>query len=335
MLPEPIRYFPIRDGRYSVSAGLRPLGHAFGGGAGDALAFQFDRDFPRFRQSKLACRIESIPKYIGECRLQPEVAAGVARWLATHLAAEHPAWFHWEEHSTEEAGLTCSLTGERLCFDGGMRLTNVEAAHRPAPPYQDALDALICQVPEDVAIVSSPRAPAPSGSDWLSYVHVCSPSVWAPVEKLGLNFMSVHAPVPGIERLRPAADLLVDAMVRRGPLVRFVWSCCTDDRLNHHPAAPPGVPAEAWRGRKFDPSLDGCPFYIRTERQVMWGFPALGASVFLIRVYLLDAREIRKCPLERDLLKAGLLSMSPESRKYKGVAEYLPELLEWLDAGSG
>ena len=56
-------YFPIETGIYEVAPGLKPLGHDFGNGALDSKYFQFDDDFSRVREEKLAARAEDVSKY--------------------------------------------------------------------------------------------------------------------------------------------------------------------------------------------------------------------------------------------------------------------------------
>ena len=71
-LDPPARYFPITRGLYEVAPGLKLLGTDFGNGAMDRRVFQIDADFPRFRQSKLACRQDRIENMFNSpiCRLK-------------------------------------------------------------------------------------------------------------------------------------------------------------------------------------------------------------------------------------------------------------------------
>ncbi|HEU4751688.1 MAG TPA: heme-dependent oxidative N-demethylase subunit alpha family protein, partial [Armatimonadota bacterium] len=180
------------------------------------------------------------------------------------------------------------------------------------------------QVPEDLAVVRT----SPERGEWLAAVHVCAPSHWAPAEKLGRDFPGVHAPVPGFERVNAAAPALVEAMVRRGPFVRFGWGISGDDRLNHHPEPPEGISREAWHPQPF--TGPGEPFYVRVERQVLWGLPEVGASLFAIRLSFVPAGEIRADPRLREGLRSALRSMSPASRAYKGLAGCCEEIIGWL-----
>ena len=323
MLPPPARYFPIRGGRYDVAPALRPLGTSFGNGEADGHVFQLDDQFPLYRANQLECRLEPGEKhrYLGDLG-EAASAAGV-RYLATHLAQEHPEAFSL--HATgDRTRLDCHLTGETLVFDRDRRLHDMEGE----VPYTDALDALCCQVQEDVAVVRT----EPGRGDWLAAYHICAPSHWRPEEKAGRSFAAIHAPVPGIEPIVRVADAMVEAMVHRGPFVRFVWAISTDRRLNRHPEPPAGVDAATWSSPPFDAELPS-PFVFRVERQVMVGLPEVSAALFLIRLYLTEASELTAA--QRVVLRGALAGMSPESRSYKGIAGYVEPLVQWLDANPG
>jgi hypothetical protein len=331
-LPESARYFPIEKGIYEVAPGLKSLGTPMGNGDADLKLFQIDRNFPIYRANKLAGRQERLSKYFVTERHSPEVSTAVNRFLVHRLCEESPAWFRWQEgpKSREDGGtLFCELTGEAIELDSRYELKALTSPDNIE--YACALDALCSQFQEDLAICSK----GPDGSDWLSALHLFSPSHWAAEDKIGKNFFQVHAPIPGIEKINRSAAALVDAMIHKGPYVRFVWGFGTDNRLNHHPLPPPGWDAAEWKGRSFRPEAvaEGkSPFILRYERQAIHGLPEVNASVFTIRVYFMDGEEIRQNPRERELLRSGLLSMNEESRGYKGLAQCMDQVIAWLDS---
>ena len=188
-----------------------------------------------------------------------------------------------------------------------------------------AFDGLAMQVQEDVCLTR-----AEGGRDWLAAGHVCSPGHWSVERKVGLAFAAVHGPVPGIGAINRAAGAYVRTMIERGPFVRFAWGFGTDDRLNHHPDPPAGVSVDAWRGRRFGPGSD---WFLRVERQVTWGLPAVNAAAFTIRVSHLPGEAIRADPHRRELLRSALRSMSPAALAYKGLAGSVDAVVDWLDAG--
>jgi len=321
-LPPPARYFPIRGGRYDVAPALRPLGTPFGNGEADSHVFQLDHRFSEYRANKLACRSAPPGRHRYTSDLEPEAASQTAGFLAQQLAREHPAWFSLDG-TPDGTRLDCRLTGETLHFDRAMRLTRSEGE----VTYADALDALCSQFQEDLAIVRA----EPGRADWLAAYQICAPTHWAPEEKAGQSFAAIHVPVPGIEPITRVAGAMVDAMIHRGPFVRFVWGLDTDRRPNRHPVPLPGE-EHGWPSPPFDPGLPS-PFVFRVERQVMVGLPEAGAALFFIRLYLTEGAEVRADPERRRALVSALRGMSPESRAYKGIAAYAEELMEWLEKG--
>jgi hypothetical protein len=185
------------------------------------------------------------------------------------------------------------------------------------------MDALACQFPEDIAVVCRDAA---SGEDWLAKLHLCAPSHWAAADKIGTSWTVTHAPVPGMERSRSAASSLVRVMIEREPTVRFTWGIEFDDRLNHHPQPPPDTEAAVWNRRRRDPACRE-PFFLRVERQVIWGLPAVNAAIFTIRIYHTPASALLSDSERRSALHSALLSMSTESVVYKGLTGCLDEVL--------
>jgi hypothetical protein len=322
------RYFPPENGLYEVRPGLYPFGASFGNGEADGHVFQVDATFEHYRETKLRARSERLSKYCLTCNYTPAVAGEVANFILRRLTQEHPESFRLEERGNGLRALRCALTDEVLTFDGDGNLMQAEARHA-SPPYVSALDALASQAQEDLAVVSV----SGDGGDWLSALHICCPSHWAGEGKVGKDFASVHAPVAGIERINRAARQMVNALVHRGPYVRFAWTIETDARLNHHPEPPPGVPIERWRRLSFNRSA--ARLFLRVERQTLWGFPGVGAFLFAIRTYLTDCEEIKKRPGECDKLRSAIASMTPESLAYKGLTQHKDDILAWLRESAG
>src|SRR5512136_161504 len=256
--PVAARYFPPSSGKYEVKPGLMPLGTDFGNGAADKLTFQFDAGFAEYRNVKQAARAERLGKYYRTRDFAPEIAGIVCRFIAHRLAEEHAELFALDDRDGEVT-LRCALTGETLRFDREMRQV---AGTETDPPYADPFDALAAQVQEDLAVVRRVN-----GKDWACAIHLCFPYRWTAEEKIGMDFVTMHLPVPGMETFRKPG--MVTNMIKFGPFTRFVWEVCTDDRLNHHRAPPPGVDRVVWRERPFDPQRPR--LVLRVEREVLQG----------------------------------------------------------------
>ena len=312
-MPRPPRYAPFEGGVYKFAPGLHQLGKDFGNGALDSLVFQFDETFPRYRANYEDARRE-LARYYGIVDGSEGAVAQVCRWIARHLAAEHPALFRLDE---THAGLLleCTLTGETLFLDQDFRLQPESDGG-----YASALDALGAQVQEDLAIAQVP----PEG-DRLVAVHVTAPGHWAPDQKLGKSFVGVHAPVPAMERINSKADQLMRAMTEGVRYVRFAWALPTDPRLNHYPDPPADWSGtrEAWWGRRFDPANP--EVHVVIERQVLVGFPEVSAFLFTIRRIFMGVDELT--PQQRQGLHRAAAGLTPEVRQYKGISD---ELLAWL-----
>lgn len=323
-LPPPAIYFPLERAIYEVAPNLKPFGTEFGNGERDKKLFQLDTEFPRFRANKMECRSERLSKYFCTHNLSVEVETSACRFMSLRLVEDWPELF---ELKSQEGYLVlkCQLTNEELRFDRNWQWVGVQNSS-VNPPYVSGLDALCCQIQEDIALTS--RVPGKEG--WLSALHLSSPSHWAPEEKIGRDFVSVHNPVAGIERVNRSAPQLVEASIKKGPFVRFAWGFGTDNRLNHHPEPPIGADPKVWKGRSFEKESKS-PFILRFERQVVYGLPEAEASFFSIHLYFIDGNLIRANEKQRELLRSALLSMTPESLEYKGLTHSLKDVIEWFD----
>lgn len=298
-LPSPAVYTPWSTGTFSVSPSLRPLGTDFGNGAQDAHLIQFDSDWERYHGTKLTSIAENRSKYVVIRNVPPQV---IEAWVSA-LLNDHPEIF-----LRSGSELHCAMTGETI------DLTDPVAA----------FDALALQIQPDVALVHTDA----TGADRVEAIHVCAPSRWSPASKVGRSFVEVHVPVPGFEPINRVAGKLVEAMVTRGPFVRFVWTVETNNHLNHHPIAPPGFDETVWNGRLFEEGQ----FFVRVERQTLLGIPEVGCALFFIHVKFVPDTKILGDAVLLNSLRSALASMSPEARAYKGFNDEFDTLLKHLES---
>lgn len=242
---------------------------------GKERALQFDTLWPRIRANKELL----LPGRV----LRADLSESIAEAVVLHLA--HRAAKEWPDLFEIDRSLSCRLTGEQVPLD----------AH--------GLDLLAMNLPCDVAVV---RCEGPC--DWNAYLHVSQPSHWRPEEKIGRSFVATHAAIPHFDKVNAAAAKLVQAMVSRGPWVRYVWGLETDDELDHHPDRAPG---RAFATR---------PFVVRFERQVLIPLPEYGASIFLIGVGFASKDVVLADEALWRPLRTALEGMSPQARAYKGIA---------------
>jgi hypothetical protein len=300
------RYFPLESGRYEVKPGLFKFGTDFGNGEADRQVFQRDDQFPRYHAAKLAARAERLSKYFQTHQYRSATAERVVRFIVEHLPTPAPPGRGSGLHDVELPSTGGAEVGAvSVPLLGGVGVGN-----------PSDLDPLALRVQEDLAVIQRE-----GDRHWLAAIHLCFPNHWAAEDKIGKTFAEIHAPVAGIEPINRQADKLVDAMIHATTgFVRFVWGIVTDTELNHHPSQP--------RGRQFDPTNPRA--YLRIERQTIWGFPEVDASLFTIRTYFED---IAALPSEkRAKVISAIESMSPAALEYKGLAASREDLLAWLRA---
>lgn len=332
-LPDPADYFPIETGRYEVQAGLKILGQQPIQGRVETRFFQIDRDYFAYLKTKRASRTESLSKYYRTHDLDPGLARSTAIWMMDRLCGEYPTYFDQSALSDDLLVFTNRLLGIAATVDL-QRLRVHSVAHEPSrfpegSVYQgldfegaDALDFLASNIQEDVALTSMDPS---TRKDWVSFLHLCFPNHWSPADKVGQPFLNVHTPVADFEKVARTSDKLLDAMIHRGPFVRFAWGIATDTELNHHPDNPPGRKLE-----REDAAYAGANTFMRIERQTLKGFPAHHASLFTIRTYFKPVHEVAADPARREQLREALATMTPTAQAYKGLARVRLPLIAYL-----
>jgi len=206
-----------------------------------------------------------------------DIHAAVLAWMTDTLAREHP----------DRRALLAGGTG------GFAQLASV--------------------VQEDLVVLRR----LPDGRGSAIAVHVCAPSGWRPERIHGASFGTIHEPVPEFAKDPRAERSMVDAMVERGPYVRFVWTVAADANLDHHPE----------EGRR-EPWRSDCSGFLRVERQTTVPFPAHAASLFLIRTYLTPFADLTRA--ERVVLARAIERMPAQVAAYKGLAAIGTTVLEVL-----
>ena len=284
---KPARYFPVEPTALRMRPRLQPFGADFGNGAADQRYFQRDTSEPLYLRAK------STPARPGSSA--PRERYRVARGEAEDAA--HHAVLAWIDQLPE--------------------------ADRPAAPFgDDSRDphtryvALSDAVQEDFVVQQRDD----SGNDRAIAAYVCFPSGWRPESILGWSFQRIHEAVPDFADHDAPARSLVTAMVERGPYVRFVWTICADDNLDHHPE-------EGARSRFGPGARLG---WLRIERQVTVPFVDQQASLFLIRTYLRAFSSLSAA--EREILRRALSSMPESTARYKGLADSLSHAIAALAA---
>ncbi len=324
-LAQAASYFPLQDGTYDVGPALKDFGIDLGNTVADQQVFQLDENFATCRQVKLDARQERLSKYYRTQNLSAEVLTSILRFIIERLTLEHPRLFQLNSQSEKDIALYCELTDETLVFDHKLRLIRVERnGPAPTPDYHDALDALACQIQEDLAIISK----SPFGRDWLAAVHLCQANNWAADEKRGQSFQTIHEPVAGMHNSKRDAEAIVNTIVKKGPFLRFAWGLTPEAELNQHPRPCLSSAGSKDRKRRFDPLHPS--LYLRVERQILWPFPEQQAALFTIHTYLTDCHRIRDNREQNKQLISALNSMTKEQLKYKCLNKNRKPVVKWL-----
>ena len=226
---------------------------------------------------------------------------------------------HAEKQQIEKAGLSRHAVAG---FDHRLAMQTISAHARinwPECPFDDEC-SLESTFEEDFAVLDGASGTLP----WLC---VCTPSHWAPEEKVGLHFAALHAPVADGAALRAAAAPLVQLVTGGGSWERFVWTLSPSNRYDQHPHRHGRPP---WPDEP-DPAAFAAQTFFRVERQT---FLPVGQgssqAVFTIRVMLKPLVQAVDTPEKARRLQGSLASRSDAVLAYKGLTEARGQLLRWL-----
>jgi hypothetical protein len=228
------------------------------------------------------------------------------------------------------------LRGHRVIAQVGEADPKVLAAIAEAYAAQTGVrlapeaDALALGMQEDFVILHD--EPGEAGPDFCTrFLSVYFPSNWAPVEKLGLDFTAIHAPVADNALLQAGARGIVAMAFRQAPMLRHVWLLTPSGDLAQHPQT---------RRLRWDDALRQADargadlidqVFFRVERQTTLPLPQLQRAAFLIRVMVAPLNDtLRVTPDRAAELLAALASMSETVVDYRGMNTVRARLLAEL-----
>ena len=316
LLPKPATYYPFASGRYNEKPNLFPFGKDFGNGKRDTQILQIDNQFNEYRAHKLRARKLDYSKYVCELESTTDQDKLTLNRLLSRIACSDYPEFFQKQQSGNGWDLKCSLSGEMLRFDNRDVFTGSQSdTTDKSVKYFSGLDALACQLQEDICVVK-----IDGSSEYLTAAHLCFPNRWAVSEKIGKNFIEIHKPVARFAEANPNVASLIQAMMGGRPYVRFAWGLSNDMDLDHHPDTTD----------EFRFESDSEALYLRVERQILFGLPQNNLLLFFIRTYYEDCREVcRDTDIAQGLAKT-LLSMSDELLLYKGLSKSRDRIVDWL-----
>ena len=239
---------------------------------------------------------------------------------ARHLTPLLPGSALWEEKKR-----VFDSGASRLAVPGFDTRVPVEAILAQARSEGHAVQGPIeLAFEEDFALLDGASTTLP----WLC---VSVPSHWAPEEKLGLPFHSVHLPVADNQAILAAGRQLVQLVTGGGHFERFVWTLTPSARFDQHPLRHGRDP---WP-EVADPQAFARHCWLRSERQTFFPVHGVtGQAIFTIRVMLQPLGDAVRSAEDAQRLHASLASMSQAVLQYKGLAPARERLLAWLAARS-
>lgn len=226
---------------------------------------------------------------------------------------------HAEKQLVLQAGLSRHAVAG---FDASDAIESIakEAASTGAEGRFDAHNTLELAFEEDFAVLDGVTGTLP----WLC---VCVPSSWAPEEKVGLDFLALHAPVADNAALLAASRQLVRLVTAGDRWERFVWTISPSPRYDQHPHRHARTP---WPVTP-DAGAFAAQCFLRAERQTF--FPVgrgTKQAVFTIRVMRQPLAHAVDTPAKAARLHDSLASMSPSVLAYKNLTAAQAPLLHWL-----
>lgn len=316
------KYFPLTRGIYEVKPGLFPLKQDFGNPGQDNSIFQIDQNFPHYRKNKLEAHSEQLSRYFCTKNFPSTEQQVIARYIINTLCHEYPDFFSLEKKN-HTLLFICKLTNENILLSDKFELIKNNVFNSETLNYLSCIDALMMQVQEDIAIITE--------DDYIACLHLMAPNFWSASDKIGKNFSNIHQDVAGIDTIVKNSKAIIQAMIYKGPFVRFAWGLTTDNKLNHHPQHR-GLNActtiKSEHGRNFDPLKPS--LYLRVERQTIRGFPEIKCAMFTIRSYLYNIKELDKTKIQ--CLIDSIHSMSEKQLIYKGLKTTKSAIIKWLSS---
>ena len=297
---EPIQYFPVSKKPFEFSAGLRKI-NVLESRQSEQI-FQIDNQWRKYRAAKLEARKENFEKYVCKQDLDESLVRNLCAFIIDQLSKNYPQYFSIEQLETNIAFYS-TLSSEKFTINQFHELIDVDSRGEEIQ-YADLLDALVCQLQEDISLSS-----INADEDRISYLHLCFPNFWAAQDKIGESFISAHAAVPAMEKISENSRKIIKLLVNSGPFERFTWGITTDDALNQHPEKQENS------GRDWSDPLT--EYYLRIERQVTVPFSRHDAFLFAIRTYIREIRSLNDEEIKSLIYSLG--TMPEQVGHYKGL----------------
>lgn len=292
--PVPHAYTPFDDRPFRLTMGLRPLDLHDWIEQGPDAAEQFANK-RRLLSSVPHEVVAATPDARGACEELLEV-------LVAHVAMRFPA-----DYRVAQGMIEVAASGASVPLDGSLH--PIDAAGR--------------LVQEDLCVMlrDGDRFTLGAGS-------LCAPSRWRLLDKIGLDMIGIHGPVPGYEAaLGRPTDALLTRLKPDRPVWRLNWSLLDRPELYQ-----PGGHGRVEPIDGLDAQSAGDVIHLRVERQTLRALPRTRAVVFTIRSYHHPLAAFGHRPDVLARLASSLRRMPKDIGRYKSLPVMAEATLAWLDA---
>ena len=182
----------------------------------------------------------------------------------------------------------------------GVRIVEDLSKYCNLKPTND-IGEVALQLEEDIAILYNGRLVA---------IKFCFPSGFSPMDKIGMTFAEMYAPVADNQKLQQASDKIVGLISKPGAKFRrYVWTLTTSPELSRHPIYKSDEPAVSTIEK----------LYFRKETQTTVGYNDGRTTFFFVKVdvtpFISLSSETQQQAID------SINSMSDAVLEYKGLNE--------------
>jgi hypothetical protein len=286
--------------------------------------FQFDKNFPKFRENKELCREERLNKYYQDMNYDQK---GFVEHILKVIEIQNKKEFSISRESF--ISLKCHLTHEVLAFDKKtykyMPQNSQTKYSYTKYGYIDALDAIAMQVPEDIIL----QRYKDDFEDYIGSIHLCAANDWSAERSINKSMSEVHEKVPYIKKVITKDKNLVRSIIRNNRVFERTGALnlYTESFINKHPD-------NNVEEKSIDELLKGNgTLFFRFERQTITPINQ-EYFIFTIRTYFLDIKKLTK--ENRTLLKNSFFEKGDRINVFTSASSEIrnreEEFVKWIDA---
>jgi hypothetical protein len=237
------------------------------------------------------------------------------RLVLSHLAETYPAHFILERRGKEYRFQNRILQEEeRFVFRNSSSID------------LEPLDLAGRHVQEDLILMGDR-----SRGLFLEAGQLCFPSNWSLTFVLGMEFKSIHTPVPGIndKRFIQKVERFISRIRPNSAWERKNWSITISEKLD--------TPLETYAQwgklrQKVTEKNVGELVHLRVEVQRLYRLPINNDILFSIHTYLLSLSELVQNENWLKLFYSNIKTLPEDIADYKGISLYKKDLLQYLES---